>query len=420
MTCTTEQVRLKFTAWPPRAPLDLGQSNPAKDFLKPRTLETNIYSSRLQSAITVQPAQNSLLTEARDSMLDAKRSKITKPASAKAKKAKFSSSSPSVKANAAATSRAATSPSTDATTTSTKTSKKTSKPTNLPPTASERPHSASTTAGMSTTAETPLPPLKDLASSNPALRRQCLSTVISHLDSRPATSPLTNTQALQLWRAFYVALYMHDSKSAISVQNLARTLAGTLRILWGKDGEATAAAAAAGAGVEAEEGKWRHSTTWADAFWGEVAREWAGVDQWRMNKVLMLVRFFVAEAFELALEAAAGSVTEVGEVDEAKKGEQLGQWQDYVADVVALPLETERSMPDGLRMHVLDVWGDELEKVVETGEEAPQKEEDRRKEVANLLVRAAKELSVFRQGEVNVPRNVRARAKEVVEGFGGK
>lgn len=208
---------------------------------------------------------------------------------------------------------------------------------------------------------------------------------------------------------------MHDSKSAVSVQNLARTLAGTLRQFWVKDVEIQASRQGQGKGGEV---MWAWSAGWATAFWDEMAREWAGVDQWRMNKVLMLVRFFVGEGVALALEGTAAA--------EGEKGND-GAWPDFVADVVALPLEVERSLPDGLRMHVLDVWGDEIERVQGTadgedggedegGDQEESSTDEHRKEVARMLIMAAKELSVFRQGEANVPRNVRAKAKEIVQG----
>lgn len=218
---------------------------------------------------------------------------------------------------------------------------------------------------------------------------------------------------------------MHDSKSAVSVQNLARSLAGLGREMWAKDRAGMEAGSKGGQGAviggEAEDGsgKWRWSSIWMEAFWGEMAREWVGVDQWRMNKVLMLVRMVVAEGFVLAVESTVAGGEEGGERGEGNSDDD-DTWQDYVAEVVALPLEVQRTLPDGLRMHVLDVWGDELDKLVGEDGEQDAESERKEKEVANMLVQAAKELSVFRQGEVNVPKNVRTRAKEVVQKYGSK
>jgi hypothetical protein len=259
----------------------------------------------------------------------------------------------------------------------------------------------------------PLPDLKGLASSVPTLRRQCLHTVTIHLHSHSITA----TQAAQLWRALYVSLYLHDSKSAISVQNHARALAETLQIFVKLD---ISPSGDDGMGSEAEESAalWHGTARWADAFWLEMSREWAGLDQWRINKVLMLVRFFVGETIRLALQTAGVEVaTNAADAERAElQDERQDQWQDLVAEVVALPLELSRTLPDGLRIHVLDCWSDELEalRTASALDSDASRDDEVRTELANMLVQAVKELSVFRQGEVNLPKNVRTRAKEVV------
>ncbi|EXJ77365.1 hypothetical protein A1O3_09591 [Capronia epimyces CBS 606.96] len=189
----------------------------------------------------------------------------------------------------------------------------------------------------------PIPPIKDLASSEPSVRRACLKTIISHLGDRAPTSPLTPTQCLQLWRGLYVALYMHDSKNTISVQNLAAELARTVPTMAAKDDEAIS---------QGEQPSWLD--TWATAFWETISREWALVDQWRMNKVLLLVRFYLRETFNvsLGLVATDDSETKANSKDLASRQRQiLETW----------PLSPrERKVPDGLRLHVLDIWVDEL------------------------------------------------------------
>jgi hypothetical protein len=173
-------------------------------------------------------------------------------------------------------------------------------------------------------------------------------------------------------------------------------------------------------GSEAEESAalWHGTARWADAFWLEMSREWAGLDQWRINKVLMLVRFFVGETIRLALQTAGVEVaTNAADAERAElQDERQDQWQDLVAEVVALPLELSRTLPDGLRIHVLDCWSDELEalRTASALDSDASRDDEVRTELANMLVQAVKELSVFRQGEVNLPKNVRTRAKEVV------
>ncbi|EXJ82133.1 hypothetical protein A1O1_08202 [Capronia coronata CBS 617.96] len=194
----------------------------------------------------------------------------------------------------------------------------------------------------------PIPPVKDLASSEPSVRRSCLKKILSHLNDRAPSSPLTPTQCLQLWRGFYVALYMHDSKNAVSVQNLTAELAGTVKTMAAKDAETD------DDGDAGSEGKPSWSETWAAAFWETICREWVSIDQWRLNKVLLLVRFFLRETFNVSF----GYV--VTDESDAKKGSKiLISRQRQVVETWPLS-PRERKVPDGLRLHVLDVWADEL------------------------------------------------------------
>jgi ribosomal RNA-processing protein 1 len=260
--------------------------------------------------------------------------------------------------------------------------------------------------------------LRPLASSEPSLRRGALTKLLTLLQQQTFTS----TDLQQIWRALYVALYMHDSKSAVSVQNLARTLAGTLRTFYERDlpnGEANE--------DDEEEYDFPQSVAWANAFWAELANEWPVIDQWRMNKVLMLVRFWVSEGIAIVGEMTGVGLEEVTIPDDLR--------DNYIAEVVGLPLEATRKLPDGLRMHVLDVWGDELERLNQTDQEDEESgskdsveeedQEERRRLVVAMLLMPVKELSIFRNGGSgdgdsvpNMPKNVRVRAKEVLKNHG--
>ncbi|KIW99671.1 uncharacterized protein Z518_11084 [Rhinocladiella mackenziei CBS 650.93] len=189
----------------------------------------------------------------------------------------------------------------------------------------------------------PIPSVKDLASSEPFIRRSCLKDIIFHLNDRSATAPLTLTQCLQLWRGLYVALYMHDSKNAISVQNLTAELAGTVRAMFAKDEER---------GSDGQTSSWL--ATWASAFWATICREWASIDQWRMNKVLLLVRFFLRETFNVILVSVSKT-----DVDVKATSKNLLTTQITVLETWPLS-PRDRKVPDGLRLHVLDIWVDEL------------------------------------------------------------
>ena len=233
----------------------------------------------------------------------------------------------------------------------------------------------------------------------PSLRRACLRNIITYLDGRSPTAPLTLTECLQLWRGFYVALYMHDSKNPLSVQKLTAELAGTLRTMDGKDQQLADAADTPGC-------LWLE--TWTTAFWETVCREWAAIDQWRINKMLLLIRFFIIEQFNLVLNHA---------VDDGAAGHSAIARQISVLE--AWPFSSrERKVPDGLRLHVLDVWVDELVGQLSKARKAIDEEEgDDSETKQNAILTAAKDLMepVRKLSREALSKGVKIRAKEAVK-----
>ena len=127
---------------------------------------------------------------------------------------------------------------------------------------------------------------------------------------------------------------------------------------------------------------------WLRAFWAVLAAQWTDIDALRMPKFQLLVRRVVAAHFRLAREAAygpAGTATVLGAL-------RFG------------PLDPQgdlRRAPLGLRLHVLDVWVDELQREGTLDDEA---------EAARGFVDALGEL--VRAVEGCPVRAVRERARE--------
>ena len=122
-----------------------------------------------------------------------------------------------------------------------------------------------------------------------------------------------------------------------------------------------------------------------DAFWRTMGREWSGIDSLRMDKFLYLIRCYVGKGFEVCLVREPYLLAE----QYLKNLQQPGS-----------PLSPrDVKVPNGLRLHVLDVWIDELEKV------------DGRKELALAQFVAP----VQRLGADTLTKSVRARAKETLE-----
>ena len=206
--------------------------------------------------------------------------------------------------------------------------------------------------------------------------------------------PLTLTQALQLQKGFFFALYMHDSKSPISVQNLIATLA---------DLTVSAATPASPAAV---------ALPLTEAFWTTMAREWTSIDAHRMDKYLLFVRFVVRRVFAGIVQDATNK--EDTEEEEVQKRQ--------VALLENFPLSPrERKVPDGLRYHVLDIYVDELERAVALGDDGGNEEKEGKEEqgeeeileetrtwVERLLVPVE---TVAKEG---LSKGVRVRAKEIL------
>jgi ribosomal RNA-processing protein 1 len=126
---------------------------------------------------------------------------------------------------------------------------------------------------------------------------------------------------------------------------------------------------------------------WLESFWKTMAREWGGIDSLRMDKYLYLVRCYVGKGFDVC----------------SKKKWNTAFVEEYIRMLRedGGPLSSRDSkVPAGLKLHVLDVWVDELEKV------------DGEKKKADLeqVMGPIKEL----QKETPV-KSVRVRAKETVE-----
>lgn len=278
--------------------------------------------------------------------------------------------------------------------------------------------------------------VKGLDSSEPAVRRSTLKSILGALRSRPTSAPLTPTQCLQLWRGFFVMVYMHDSRNLLSVQNLLREIAGTFALVSAKDTSAGEAV------PELDQpsctfGLWLNP--YHAAFWEIVQREWTQIDSHRMNKYLLLVRFVLRELFTscvtLAFEAdeivakptsKATQKTNLGEDSQATtnttpSSRSVRRTKDCVEVLeTAGPLNpSNRKVSDGLRLHVLDVWNDELtgalsdlEASHEPGEDSDFEVSPQAKKLTELLQMFRVPISNISKSDSGAQKHVRMRAKE--------
>lgn len=205
----------------------------------------------------------------------------------------------------------------------------------------------------------PTPPTNNSPPTDPTHRRTALTSLRTYL-SHPSrqTTPLTELDLLKLWKALHYTLYMSDKPR--NQQALARDLA---------DLTSTQKSPAA-------------QIAFLSAFWKTIAREWSAIDYLRMDKYLYLVRCMVAKGF--ALFNTASTASEYVDMLTAESG----------------PLSArDAKVPAGLKLHVLDVWVDEMEK-------AGVEEDSVVEKLMEPVRRLVKE---------SVVKSVRVRAKETVE-----
>lgn len=220
-----------------------------------------------------------------------------------------------------------------------------------------------------------MPFIKNLASSDRKLRTKSLDSLRNFLSARQVSSSLSRADMLKLWKGLFYALWMCDRP--LPQQALAQDLADLTYVL--PEGAVAA---------------------WLAAFWATMAREWTGIDVLRLDKFLMLVRRVLGASLawmkvpeqeegqqkrkkrkSSGEEKTAASRWDAGKVDAV-----LGVLAEYpfVLEEDAHPRkgdedeeeeektdEPRQFVPVGLKLHALDIWVDEAEKVglLEDGDE---------------------------------------------------
>ncbi|CZT24761.1 related to RRP1 protein [Ramularia collo-cygni] len=174
------------------------------------------------------------------------------------------------------------------------------------------------------------PFIRQLASSNRTTRDKALASLRTYLQRSTAFSEL---DLLKLWKGLHYCMFMSDKPR--NQQQLARDLAALVDVL--KTSSAQIA--------------------FISAFWKTMAREWSAIDSLRMDKYLYLLRCYISKGFEVCSKSKSWKKA-AGEKDKV--------WEEYVEILVADggPLSPQDlKVPVGIRLHVLDIWVDELENI---------------------------------------------------------
>jgi ribosomal RNA-processing protein 1 len=190
-----------------------------------------------------------------------------------------------------------------------------------------------------------MPFIRNLASSDKRLRTASLASLKTFLSSR---RELSLDDARKLWTGLYYALWMTDRP--LPQQRLAAELANLVL---------PPSSSASSPATDAEPAAVRPACAvpWLQAFWAVLADQWPSIDALRMDKFMLLVRLVFAAQIRLA--ALQKPKPYSGPLVDALLQHVL---RDWCFDDGAAGAEALKRMPVGLRLHVLDIWVDELDK----------------------------------------------------------
>jgi len=229
------------------------------------------------------------------------------------------------------------------------------------------------------------------------IRTSALASLHAFLSARQVAANLSSLDILKLWKGLFYALWMCDR--AIPQQNLCAELADLIFVL---PQEAV--------------------IPWLRGFWATMSREWTSIDVLRMEKFLLLVRRVVCAGFRW-MKAQSGERKKGEHTWDARKVEDilglLKEWpfslEDEVQALATLgndQTSLTQTIPIGLRLHVLDVWVDEAEKV------GLLEKED--KEAGTILQTLIQQVDMLEQKTTSPGVRIRSKESLVDERFQGQ
>ncbi|GMG34735.1 unnamed protein product [Ambrosiozyma monospora] len=185
--------------------------------------------------------------------------------------------------------------------------------------------------------------VKKLASNDRKTRDQALETLKKFLSTRASSRPFSELELQKLWKGLYYTMWYCDRPRP--QQRLANDLASLFSECIPADNFAI----------------------FVQAFWVVMIKEWPDLDQWRLDKFYMLMRYVVRESFS--------------KLKNEKWNE--GLVDSYIKCLSEGVLSGDVKIPNGIVFHIIDVWLDEFERVVfekETASKEDDEEEDEEEE----------------------------------------
>ncbi|GME91464.1 unnamed protein product [Ambrosiozyma monospora] len=182
--------------------------------------------------------------------------------------------------------------------------------------------------------------VKKLASNDRKTRDQALETLKKFLSTRASSRPFSELELQKLWKGLYYTMWYCDRPRP--QQRLANDLASLFSECIPAD----------------------NFTMFVQAFWVVMIKEWPDLDQWRIDKFYMLMRYVVRESFV--------------KLKNEKWNEELVD--SYIKCLSEGVLSGDVKIPNGIVFHIVDVWLDEFERVIFEKDNDSNEDDDEEKE----------------------------------------
>ncbi|KAH8649960.1 nucleolar protein,Nop52 [Xylariales sp. PMI_506] len=238
--------------------------------------------------------------------------------------------------------------------------------------------------------ERSMPFIKHLANSDRKIRTEALDSLRTFLRAATTARSLTELDNLKLWKGLFYSVYMCDRP--IPQQNLCAELAALVDVL-PEDAVAP----------------------WLVGFWDVMSREWTSIDVLRMEKFLLLVRRVFAASLKWVREKDGAAKKSKKKAAAAAPAEQQYPRAERMLEVLReWPFEGTGNLSKvavGLRLHVMDIWVDEAERIGMLGDKTDE-ENPVAPTPADIAFLEALKTIIEVQAKKSPSKPVRARAKD--------
>lgn len=166
--------------------------------------------------------------------------------------------------------------------------------------------------------------VRQLASNKRTVRENALATLKKFLSTKSKADNISITELNKLWKGLFYTMWFCDKPRP--QQRLANDLAKLFSEC-----------------IVDEQ-----FCNFVASFWTVMIKEWRELDKWRLDKFLMLMRYVVRECFVKM---------DVREWDEEAVSE-------YLSVMKRLVLKDDSQVPRAITYHIIDVWVDEIDRVL--------------------------------------------------------